>query len=194
MPVTPTYPGVYIEEVSSGVHTISSVATSIAAFVGYTGRGLDNRATHIFSLEQPLTVVAVHVASTNTNAVVTMTNPKQPLQVFPRALAGAIDVDFSVPPANVSPQNFVVESQGLTAGGFARVPGSVTMMSRTRARFVPNQNLFAVGTYRVTLFGEGVNAISTNEGRILDGDPRQLPSGDGNDGGDFVFTMVVRDP
>ncbi|HUI06072.1 MAG TPA: phage tail sheath C-terminal domain-containing protein [Verrucomicrobiae bacterium] len=49
MPVTPTYPGVYIEEISSGVHTITGVATSIAAFVGYTPRGLDNRATQVFS-------------------------------------------------------------------------------------------------------------------------------------------------
>ena len=49
MPITPTYPGVYIEEVSSGVRTITGVATSIAAFVGYTARGLDNRATRIFS-------------------------------------------------------------------------------------------------------------------------------------------------
>ncbi|MGI9102226.1 MAG: phage tail sheath family protein [Terriglobales bacterium] len=34
MPITPTYPGVYIEEVPSGVHTITGVATSITAFVG----------------------------------------------------------------------------------------------------------------------------------------------------------------
>jgi phage tail sheath protein FI len=34
-----TYPGVYIEEISSGQHTISGVATSIAAFVGWTNRG-----------------------------------------------------------------------------------------------------------------------------------------------------------
>lgn len=47
MPVTPTYPGVYIEEVPSGVHTISGVATAITAFVGYTARGLDNRATRV---------------------------------------------------------------------------------------------------------------------------------------------------
>lgn len=46
MPVLTTYPGVYIEEISSGVHTITGVATSITAFVGYTQRGLDNRATH----------------------------------------------------------------------------------------------------------------------------------------------------
>jgi phage tail sheath protein FI len=39
MPVTPTYPGVYIEEVPSGVRTITGVATSIAAFVGRALRG-----------------------------------------------------------------------------------------------------------------------------------------------------------
>ncbi len=46
---TYTYPGVYIEEIPSGVHTIVGVATSIAAFVGYTARGLDNRAKRLFS-------------------------------------------------------------------------------------------------------------------------------------------------
>ncbi|SOE87101.1 Phage tail sheath protein [Burkholderia sp. YR290] len=49
MPSALTFPGVYIEEKSSGVHTISGVATSIAAFVGYTKSGLDNRAKQIFS-------------------------------------------------------------------------------------------------------------------------------------------------
>jgi len=39
MPVQPTYPGVYIEEVPSGVRTITGVATSIAAFVGRARRG-----------------------------------------------------------------------------------------------------------------------------------------------------------
>ncbi len=34
MPVTPTYPGVYIEEIPSGVRTITGVATSITAFIG----------------------------------------------------------------------------------------------------------------------------------------------------------------
>ena len=36
MPAALTYPGVYIEEVSSGVHTITGVATSITAFIGRT--------------------------------------------------------------------------------------------------------------------------------------------------------------
>jgi phage tail sheath protein FI len=39
MPVIPTYPGVYIEEVPSGVRTITGVATSIAAFIGRAAWG-----------------------------------------------------------------------------------------------------------------------------------------------------------
>jgi phage tail sheath protein FI len=48
MASSPTYPGVYIRELVSPVHTIAGVATSIAAFVGYTAKGIDNRAEHIF--------------------------------------------------------------------------------------------------------------------------------------------------
>src|ERR1700693_1881480 len=49
MSATYTYPGVYIQELPSPVHTIAAVATSITAFVGYTARGIDNRAEEIFS-------------------------------------------------------------------------------------------------------------------------------------------------
>jgi phage tail sheath protein FI len=44
-----TYPGVYIEELSSGVHTITGVATSIAAFIGWAPQGPTDRATLIES-------------------------------------------------------------------------------------------------------------------------------------------------
>jgi len=49
MPVTPTYPGVYVQEISSGVRTITGVATSITAFIGRAGRGPVNEATTITS-------------------------------------------------------------------------------------------------------------------------------------------------
>jgi phage tail sheath protein FI len=49
MPVTATYPGVYIEEIPSGVHTITGVATSITAFVGRAERGPVNEPTSINS-------------------------------------------------------------------------------------------------------------------------------------------------
>lgn len=49
MPATLTYPGVYIEEVPSGVRSIAGVATSIAAFAGWTARGDIDRATLVRS-------------------------------------------------------------------------------------------------------------------------------------------------
>jgi Bacteriophage tail sheath protein len=39
MPVQVTYPGVYVEEIPSGVRTITGVATAIAAFVGWIPKG-----------------------------------------------------------------------------------------------------------------------------------------------------------
>jgi phage tail sheath protein FI/prolyl-tRNA editing enzyme YbaK/EbsC (Cys-tRNA(Pro) deacylase) len=39
MTVTPTYPGVYIQEIPSGSRTITGVATSITAFLGRASRG-----------------------------------------------------------------------------------------------------------------------------------------------------------
>ena len=47
MPVTPTYPGVYVEELPSGVRTITGVATSITAFIGFAPKGLTNEPIRI---------------------------------------------------------------------------------------------------------------------------------------------------
>jgi phage tail sheath protein FI len=49
MPVAATYPGVYIEEIPSGVRTITGVATSITAFVGKALRG---------PTDQPMTITS----------------------------------------------------------------------------------------------------------------------------------------
>src|SRR5712692_2314958 len=45
-----SYPGVYIQEVPSGVHTITSVATSITAFIDWFKEGRSNRAVEIFGM------------------------------------------------------------------------------------------------------------------------------------------------
>lgn len=47
MPTTPTYPGVYIEEIPSGVRTITGVATSITVFLGRALRGPTDEAVRI---------------------------------------------------------------------------------------------------------------------------------------------------
>jgi Bacteriophage tail sheath protein len=49
MPSALTYPGVYVEEIPSGVHTITGVATSITAFIGRASRGPVNQAITINS-------------------------------------------------------------------------------------------------------------------------------------------------
>src|SRR5579862_9434849 len=36
MPVQPSYPGIYIQELPSSAHTITGVPTNIAVFIGYT--------------------------------------------------------------------------------------------------------------------------------------------------------------
>ena len=49
MPITPTYPGVYIEEIPSGVRTITGVATAITAFIGQAYQGPVNTAVRVQS-------------------------------------------------------------------------------------------------------------------------------------------------
>src|ERR1700742_1508188 len=51
MPVAVSYPGVYVEEIPSGVRTITGVATSIAAFVDFFPQGPTgpSNAVQIFS-------------------------------------------------------------------------------------------------------------------------------------------------
>jgi uncharacterized protein len=46
---TLSYPGVYIQEIPSGVRTITGVATSITAFIGWASKGPTDTAQRIFS-------------------------------------------------------------------------------------------------------------------------------------------------
>ncbi len=52
MPATLSYPGVYIEEVPSGVRTITGVATSITAFIGRALRGPENEPIRVQSFAE----------------------------------------------------------------------------------------------------------------------------------------------
>jgi len=52
MPVSPKYPGVYIEEIPSGVRTITGVSTATTAFVGRARKGPVNEPTIIHSFTE----------------------------------------------------------------------------------------------------------------------------------------------
>lgn len=49
MPVAVSYPGVYVEEIPSGVRTITGVATSITVFVGWAAKGPTDGAELVLS-------------------------------------------------------------------------------------------------------------------------------------------------
>jgi phage tail sheath protein FI len=49
MPINPTYPGVYVQEIPSGVRTIVGVSTSVTAFIGSAKSGPIDKAIHILS-------------------------------------------------------------------------------------------------------------------------------------------------
>jgi uncharacterized protein len=51
MPINPTYPGVYIEELESSVKTIVGVSTSVTAFIGRAMTGVRNKSVFIHSFE-----------------------------------------------------------------------------------------------------------------------------------------------
>ena len=50
MPITPAYPGVYVEEIPSGVRTIAGVSTSDTAFVHFFRQGPVDRAVRLTGL------------------------------------------------------------------------------------------------------------------------------------------------
>lgn len=62
MPVTPTYPGIYIQEAASSTHTIVAAPTNIAVFIGYT---------------HPLKTVAFKTLTANPNPPNQLINPVQ---------------------------------------------------------------------------------------------------------------------
>ena len=52
MPTQVSYPGVYIEEIPSGVRTITGVATSITTFVGWAPKGPTDKAVRILNFQE----------------------------------------------------------------------------------------------------------------------------------------------
>jgi uncharacterized protein len=56
MPINPTYPGVYVEELESSVHPIVGVQTAMTAFVGRAKTGPRDKAITIHSFEEYVSI------------------------------------------------------------------------------------------------------------------------------------------
>ncbi|MBA2304078.1 MAG: phage tail sheath family protein [Acidobacteria bacterium] len=118
MPSALTYPGVYVEEIPSGVRTIVGVATSITAFLGRARRGPVNQAITINSfgdfekqfgglwLESALGfAVRDFFLNGGSQAVIVRLHKGSPTQGNPPLPA-------STAPLSIGPLNFVASSEG----------------------------------------------------------------------------------
>jgi len=138
MPVTPTYPGLYIEELPSSSHTITPAPTSITAFVGYTHpfKGLCaaekrwGQAIQIFNfvdyerwfggLYQPTGDIDANVANAvyqfflngGTNAYVVALKPRWVIQASPATTPTRQDLD----PGSIDLSQITFTAKELTSG------------------------------------------------------------------------------
>jgi phage tail sheath protein FI len=117
-----TYPGVCIEELSSGVHTISGVATSIAAFIGWAPQGSTTEAVLIESATEFATLYG---GLTNNNGV-------------PNYLGYAVNQFF----ANGGSQAYIIRLVWDGTLTTAVTPAPVTSAT-AKATFGGSLNLFA---------------------------------------------------
>jgi len=125
MPTAPTYPGVYIEEIPSGVRTITGVATSITAFVGRADRGPVNEPTTITSFgDYERTFGGLSLLSTMSYAVRDFYQNGGSQAIIVRVIASGgtahinLRVDASSPPATSPPgDNLPLEASSPGAWG-----------------------------------------------------------------------------
>jgi hypothetical protein len=132
-------------------------------------------------------------------------SPDVPAGVAARLKPRSIRVTFNQPvlqssvttdPTGGDPRSasFFVER----AAPLAVIPGTIQAVAPTITEFIlpAEPGVFAKGEYRVTLFGDPDPrslrpTISSASGARLDGEPTALPSGDGVEGGNFVFRFEV---
>jgi hypothetical protein len=155
MPVQPSYPGVYVEELSSGVRTIVGVATSVTAFVGRTLRGRLDEPIDCFSFadfergcgglwaESDLGyAVAQFFLNGGTHAIVS------------RVVTGATTASLSIA-ATDGGANFVLAASSPGAWGTA-LRATVQHGSDDSVDATPNADTFHLEVFEVDLAAEAV--------------------------------------
>jgi hypothetical protein len=107
----------------------------------------------------------------------------------PNAVEVTFTKDAPVNFTTVTNKTFLVKAVStgkLTPGGLTPLPDSNAVMWRTDPPL-------PAGDYQVTLVGDAPGITST-KGKRLDGEPTKLPSGDGQEGGNFSFLLRVQPP
>jgi len=86
----------------------------------------------------------------------------------------------------VDQRSFIVE------GPNGPLSGQIVTMPNNTVRWHFSERSLPSGEYRVTLLGDDPSPIVSQQGRRLDGEFRQLPSGNDSEGGNFVFGLLVQ--
>lgn len=126
MPIAPSYPGVYIEEIPSGVRTITGVATSITAFIGRAERGPVNEPTTITSFgDYERTFGGLSLFSTMSYAVRDFYQNGGSQAIIVRVLRNGSTAAFSLPveagsPPATSPPSGNLTLNAASAGAWGR--------------------------------------------------------------------------
>jgi len=144
-----------------------------------------------------LRVRSVRIVNADNTNELALKNPKDSLTGPANLNLKAIEVTFEnglVDPGTVVvDKSFKVEN--ITSMPATQVPGGAIVAATQDSVRWTARAILRIGRYRVTLVGTAPDAIKSDKGTPLDGEPTQLPSGDGCPGGDFTFEFeVVRSP
>jgi hypothetical protein len=138
-------------------------------------------------------------ANPQARVVAQLQDPHQPLIVKQGEGPNTIEVQFANALVDlhsvVAGQSFVMEG----AGGIQA--GTIVPLPNNTVRFTvgPQLQVFPIGQFKITLVGSvtllpvpgGQRAIVSQAGLRLDGEATQLPSGNGQEGGSFVFALQI---
>lgn len=173
MPVTPTYPGVYIEEVPSGVRTIVGVGTSITAFIGRAIRGPVNEPVTITSFSDfERSFGGLWPESTMSYAVRDFYRNGSGQAIIVRIQNGAKTATLSIPVSHVSPPD-TLQLEAASPGLWGRkLKASVNHETRDADEPSPDPNLFNLTVFEDKKGGVIEKFLNVS---ISSDDPRYLP-------------------
>ena len=176
MALSLSYPGVYVQEIPSGSRTIVGVPTSVAAFVGYTARGLDNVATRIFNFGD----FERRFGGITRDSLVS----HQVKHFFDNGGGQAIIVRVPKPDSNAASVELV---DGTTGGGADDV--SLTLTTRSRGAW--GNSVVASVDYNGVSDTSSFNLTITD---LATGDTEQFPNLSFDTASPNYVTVVVNDP
>jgi hypothetical protein len=173
MPVTPTYPGVYIEEIPSGVRTITGVATSITAFIGRALRGPINEPVTISSFgDFERLFGGLWAESMMSYAVRDFYLNGGSLALIIRIHNGATEATITLPTGGVAPNDeLVLEAANLGSWG-ELLRALVNHQTRDADEPNPDQNLFNLFVFEDRDGGAIERFLNVS---VDPDDPRYLP-------------------